>query len=141
MSAQQEFIQTLIQQETKLSLEEFFKTIHTKFYSTQDISFMEYFLELTEHEGKFIVHHEKLIEYGIMSSQRSSAVKVKLDALGLVENEEYRLQDVLQPVPQGGYSTKKVYMLTPEAFKRCNGKTVTECENNQGLRNIQNILF
>ena len=42
MSAQQEFIQTLIQQETKLSLEEFFKTIHTKFYSTQDTGYQFY---------------------------------------------------------------------------------------------------
>jgi hypothetical protein len=80
---------------------------------------MEYFLELTENEGEFIVHHEKLVEYGITSSIRSSVVKEKLDALGLVEDEEYRLQDVLQPVKQGGYSTKKVYMLTPEAFKKC----------------------
>ena len=119
MNAQQEYIHGLIKQETKLSLEEFFKDIHKRFYSNYDISFMEYFLELTQHEGKFIVHHEKLVEYGIMSSVRSSAVKVKLDALGLVENEEYRLQDILQPVPQGGYSTKKVYMLTPEAFKTC----------------------
>jgi hypothetical protein len=79
---------------------------------------MEYFLELTENEGEFIVHHEKLVEYGIMSSTRSSAVKVKLDALGLVEDEEYHLQDVLQNLSSGG-RPKKVYMLTPEAFKKC----------------------
>jgi hypothetical protein len=79
---------------------------------------MEYFLELTENEGEFIVHHEKLVEYGIMSSIRSSAVKVKLDSLGLVEDEEYRLQDILQNLSSGG-RPKKVYMLTPEAFKKC----------------------
>jgi len=117
MSAQQKFIQSLIQQETKMSLEDFFKDVHEKFYSNYDISFIKYFLELTEHEGEFIVHHSKLVEYGIMSSKRSSDVKEKLDALGLVEKEDYRLRDVPQPVPQGGYSTKKVYMLTPEAFK------------------------
>ena len=112
MSAQQEFVQSLIQQETaKLPLEEFFKTVHEKFYSTQDISFFGIFLELTNHEGEFIVHHEKLVEYGIMSSKRSSDVKDRLDALELVENEEYRLRDVPQPVPQGGYSTKKIYTL------------------------------
>jgi hypothetical protein len=120
MSTQQEYIQNLVQNETKLNLEEFFTDIHERFYPKQDISFMEYFLELTEHEGEFYVHHEKLIEYGIMSSVRSSAVKVKLDALGLVENEDYsELQDVLQLRPQGGTSTKKVYILTPEAFKTC----------------------
>jgi hypothetical protein len=36
---------------------------------------MEYFLELTENEGEFIVHHEKLVEYEIMSSIRSYHVK------------------------------------------------------------------
>ena len=109
MSTQQEYIQNLIQNETKLNLEEFFKNIHQKFYSNQDISFMTYFLELTTQEGEFVVHHEKLIEYGIVTSNRSSTIKEKLNALELVENEDYHLQDILQPVPQGGYSTKKVY--------------------------------
>jgi hypothetical protein len=117
---QQEFIKSLVDSKTKITLKDFFKTIHDKFYPKQDISFMEYFLKLTENEGEFIVHHEKLIEYGIMSSIRSSAVKVKLDALGLVEDEDYsELQDILQLRPQGGTSTKNVYMLTPEAFKTC----------------------
>jgi len=91
MSTQQEYIQNLVQNEIKLSLEDFFKNIHQKFYSNQDISFMTYFLELTTQEGEFVVHHEKLIEYGIMSSKRSFHVKEKLDALELVENEDYSL--------------------------------------------------
>jgi hypothetical protein len=120
MNAQQEFIQQLIQQETKLSLEEFFNGIHERFYPAQDISFMNYFLELTKHEGEIIVHHEKLVEYGVMSSKRSSDVKDRLDALGLIEDEEYRevLRDIPQNLPVGG-RPKKVYMLTPEAFKTC----------------------
>ena len=62
---------------------------------------------------------KKLIEYGVVTSNRSSNMKQKLDALELVENIDYRLLDVQQPVPQGrsadstfgegGYSTKKVY--------------------------------
>jgi hypothetical protein len=63
-----------------------------------------------------------------MTSGRSSAVKTKLDALAtkwpppkaveLVENEDFSevLQDVLQNLSFGG-RPKKVYMLTPEAFK------------------------
>jgi hypothetical protein len=117
---QQEFIKSLVDSKTKITLKDFFKTIHDKFYPKQDISFMEYFLELTEHEGEFYVHHEKLIEYGVMSSKRSSAVKEKLDALELVEDIDYsELRDISQLRPQGGTSTKNVYMLTPEAFKTC----------------------
>jgi len=54
-----------------------------------------------------------------VTSTRSSTIKDRLDALGLVEGEEYNLlQDILHQVPSG---TKyiKVYMLTPEAFKKC----------------------
>jgi hypothetical protein len=116
---QQEFIKSLVDSKTKITMKDFFKTIHSKFYPKQDISFMEYFLELTENEGEFIVHHEKLVEYGIMSSIRSSVVKEKLDALGLVEDEEYNLQDILQVRKNRGTIVKKVYMLTPEAFKTC----------------------
>ncbi|MGL4814494.1 MAG: hypothetical protein ACRC39_04400, partial [Enterobacter sp.] len=119
MSSQQEYINQLIETDNKISLSDFFKQIHQQFYPEQDIFFMEYFLDLTIHEGEFVVHHDKLTEYGIMSSIRSNDVKKKLDALGLVENEDYRLRDISQPVKQGGYSTKKIYMLTPEAFKKC----------------------
>ena len=50
-----------------------------------------------------MVHHEKLVEYGIMTSGRSNDVDKKLDALELVEDIDYSmLRDVSQPVPQGG---------------------------------------
>ncbi len=71
---------------------------------------MNYFLELTQHEGEFCVHHEKLIEYGIVTSKRSSNVKNILDVLGLVEDEEYSLLDVQQQW-EGAHGIKhtKVY--------------------------------
>lgn len=120
MSSQQEYINQLIETDNKMSLTDFFKQIHQQFYPEQDIFFMEYFLQLTTHEGEFVVHHDKLIEYGIMSSIRSSNVKKKLDALGLVENEDYRVQDVLQQQEGSrGVKYSKAYMITPEAFKKC----------------------
>jgi hypothetical protein len=117
---QQEFIKSLVDSKTKITMKDFFKTIHSKFYSKQDISFMEYFLKLTENEGEFIVHHEKLIEYGIMSSKQSNHIKEKLDVLRLVEDEDfsYVFPDVRENLSSGG-RPKKVYMLTPEAFKKC----------------------
>jgi hypothetical protein len=119
MSTQQEYIQNLVQNETKLSLEEFFKDIHKRFYPNQDISFMKYFLELTEHEGEFCVHHEKLIEYGIVTSKRSSNVKDRLDVLELIEDIDYSLLLDIQQQWEGSRGIKhiNVYKLTPEAFK------------------------
>jgi hypothetical protein len=117
---QQEFIKSLVDSKTKITMKDFFKTIHSKFYPKQDISFMEYFLELTQNEGEFIVHHEKLIEYGIVTSKKSSNVKDRLAALELNEGEDYSevLLDIQQNLSSGG-RPKKVYMLTPEAFKTC----------------------
>ena len=120
-TVQQEYISTLIETGAKLSLLDFFKNIHQKFYSDYDISFMEYFLELTTQEGEFVVHHEKLIEYGVVTSNRSSNMKQKLDALELIENEDYSLLLDIQQQWEGARGTKhtKVYKLTPEAFKTC----------------------
>ena len=118
MNAAQTFANNLGETMTKMTMTDFFKQIHSQFYPDQDITFMEYFLELTEHENEFIVHHSKLIEYGIMTSMRSSAVKEKLDQLMLVEGEDYQLQDVLQN-PQTTGRPSKTYHLTPSAFKIC----------------------
>ena len=38
-----------------IKLNEYFNLIHSQFYSKIDISFMDYFLELTNHENEFIV--------------------------------------------------------------------------------------
>jgi hypothetical protein len=61
----------------KISLAEFFKHVQSQFYPDQDISFMDYFLELTQHEDEFVVPHTKLLEYGIMSSTQSADVNKK----------------------------------------------------------------
>jgi hypothetical protein len=82
---------------------------------------MKYFLELTENEGEFVVHHEKLIEYGIVSSKLSNDIKEKLDTLGLFEDEDFSLLPDVREQWKGSRGVKhtKIYMLTPEAFKKC----------------------
>jgi hypothetical protein len=118
MSTPIAFSQGLADSLTKISLTDFFHAIQSQFYPTQDISFMDFFLELTEHENEFCVHHDKLVEYGVMTSDRSSAMKGKLDQLELVEGVDYTLQDILQRGSSGA-QISKVYHLTPSAFKLC----------------------
>jgi len=126
------FINEMIATSAKPTILEFATEVHKRFYPEQDIAFMNYFFELAsqENEGKFVVPHQKLIEYGIATSGRSSAIKERLESLGLEEGLEYLLQDILQQLPSGA-KHKKVYMLTPEAFKKClmrarryNGQTI-----------------
>ena len=105
---------------TKITLNDFFKNVHAEFYPEQDISFMEYFLELTEHEDEFYVHHSKLVEYGIMTSTQSSDVTKKLNSLDLVKDVDYLLRDISeQSETSRGVKYSKKYFLTPEAFKKC----------------------
>ena len=54
-----------------IKLNEYFNLIHSQFYSKIDISFMDYFLELTNHENEFIVDHIKLQEYGVINTIKS----------------------------------------------------------------------
>jgi len=98
---------------------EFFKHVHEQFYADIDTSFMEYFLEIAEHEDEFIVHHSKLHEYGVVTSTQSYHMKEKFDTLELVEQQDYQLTDIREPVKQGGFVNHKHYHLTPEAFKKC----------------------
>ena len=103
-----------------IKLNEYFSLIHSQFYSNLDISFMDYFLELTNHENEFIVEHIKLQEYGVLTNiNTSEKIKKNLERLFLIENEDYRVSQVRQPVKQGGFSTKNEYKLTPYAFKLC----------------------
>ncbi len=105
---------------TNLKLNEYFKEIHAKFYINIDISFMDYFLDLTKNESEFIVEHQKLKEYGVLTNVDSSEkIKRSLERLFLIENEDYQVSQVGQPVKQGGFSVKNEYKLTPYAFKLC----------------------
>ena len=118
MNAAKTYTTQLANDLTKITMTEFFNNIHSRFYPNQDISFMEYFLELTDHEDEFVVHHSKLVEYGIMTSTQSNDVKRKVDTLGLIRGKDYTLRDVSER-GKSGSQTHKHYHFTPKAFKKC----------------------
>ncbi len=102
----------------KIDLDEFFRNVHKQFYFNIDISFMQYFLEIIENDGEFVVPHSKLREYGIMTSVESTKVKDKLKILGLIKDEDYTIEDICKSGTSGTKYSKK-YTLTPDAFKKC----------------------
>ena len=104
---------------TKTDLNEFFGNVHNQFYPEMDVSFMDYFLEIVDRDGEFVVPHSKLLEYGIMTSTQSNDVRVKLNGLGLVKEEDYILRDVSENSKSGPGAPSKHYTLTPKAFKKC----------------------
>ena len=104
----------------KMPMGEFFRHIHSKFHPDQDISFMEYFLELSQSEEEFPVEHDKLHTFGIMTSTHSGDIKKKLDKLNLKIDKDYLLGHVSQQSETSrGVKHSNQYMLTAEAFKKC----------------------
>ena len=60
-----------------------------------------------------------------------SDIKKCLVKFNLTETKDYRLSQLAEPVPQGGYSRKNIYHLTPRSFKLClmrSHNTVKYCE-------------
>ncbi len=95
-----DYINHLVDTNTSIVLRPFAEELHKKFYPNTEISFMNDFLEMAsqENEGKFIVHHQKLIDYGIATSTQSSNIKNRLISLGLDEDNDYLLMDVHEQV-------------------------------------------
>jgi len=113
------FIDRSIDRELKpFTLREFMIKVQAEFYPDQDIEFMDYFLELCDekNEGQFIVPHSKLYDYGATASNRSERALERINALSLSENEDFSTTEI-SVVLKRGTSRRKVYMLTPAAFK------------------------
>ena len=83
---------------------------------------MNYFLELIEKQDDFCVNHSKLYEYNVIKDKKQDTKNIKqclVDDNDLVEGEDYQVSEVREPVKQGGFSIKNVYMLKPKSFKFC----------------------
>lgn len=103
---------------TKLDIKQYIQKYHDVLQKDMDLSFMDYFLYLCEHPNEIIVKHEKLIEFGIFDSTRSSVIKERITSIELEEGVDFTLQNVLQR-GKSGAQTHIHYILTPKAFKLC----------------------
>ncbi len=119
MCSIQDYNNKLVNNLNKINLNEYFKYIVKNIFKHLDLTFMDYFLELCDHEGEFYINHIKLQEYKVINNIKSCNILQTLKLNNLIENEDYRVHNVMQPVKQGGFSTKKEYKLTPYAFKLC----------------------
>ncbi len=95
------------------TLDQFMAEIHRRFFSTVDISFKDYFVEMQSTRNQFTIPHTKLVEYGVVTSDRSSVIHEKLSSLNLVEGVDYNLQDVLQVRENRTLVARTMRMLMP----------------------------
>jgi phage anti-repressor protein len=111
----------LINKLIRKDLSEYFVEVHQKFYNNVNIAFMDYFLSIVDNDDQFVVEHEKLYTYGVISDNNNTSGHIKrcLEQYDLKENEDYLLSNVGQQCKKGNIITKKEYKLTPYAFKIC----------------------
>ena len=114
-----EYNDYLIENDIDYTLIEYLKDANNKFYN-YDISFMEQFMELVE-RVYFCISHEYLIKYKVITdgSNVSSNVLKMLKSRGLNEGEDYMLFQQEEHRKNGSKYTKNIYMLTPDALKKC----------------------
>ena len=113
-----DFNEHLVNNNVLIDLSEYIENTNKGHFKC-DISFMKEFMNLV-HETGFVIRHSRLQTTGVIAHDVSSNnIKKCLESNFLVEGVDYRLRLKTQPVPQGGFSSKKIYMLTPRAFKKC----------------------
>ena len=95
---------------------------------------MEKFMDLVDRDD-LCIPHEYLFEYKVATeSTTTSNILKMLKARGLIEGEDFELLRQERVRPQGGTTKKNIYMLTPDAFKRClQGSAITKVYSNYFL--------
>lgn len=116
-----EYNQQLLTKNEMINQIDYFHYIRDNFNSKLDISFMNYFMELTNDLYGFWVPHEKLIEYGAMSQIKKDSYHIKrcLDKLNLDEGVDYKCETIDIQRDDSSIIQKKQYMLTPHSFELC----------------------
>ena len=107
----EEFAKSLGENLVNLNADEFLEEFNSEFYGIDD-SLVKYLQSIAKHNGKFAIHHNKLIKYGILNSNKNEDIESKLAEHGMKEGEDYI-------VNRKKSSNHRTYYLTPETFKIC----------------------
>lgn len=105
---------------TKYDIITYFNKIHELFNNNTDISFMEYFLSLVDKNDEFCVDHTKLIEYGVINTNRSNHIKECIENFEFKKNIDYIIFAAERSAAnkRGGHNAKH-YKMKPHVFKIC----------------------
>ena len=108
----QAYNQKLVNENDVITIIEYVKKLNDTFYHI-DISFIDDFIELVDKEG-FIISHDMLFKYQILSKTSSTNVLISLNSYELEDHLHYQLS---QQQVDDGRTNKNIYMLTSDAFK------------------------
>ena len=108
----QAYNQKLVNENEVITIIEYVKKLNDTFYHI-DISFIDDFIELVNKEG-FIISHEMLFKYNILSKSDSSQVLRLLDNYNFEISIDY---SCIEEVLDHSSKNRNVYMLTQDVFK------------------------
>ena len=112
------YLRTLMSDNPNINIIDFAKQ-YNLLTKNIDVSFIDKFLPMVESDD-FCIHHDMLYVYGVSSLTGGSGdVRKFINQNEFIEDEDYRLRKVSNPVPQGGYVTRNEYYFHPRAFKMC----------------------
>ena len=114
-----EFNNSLVQDFRNIDYTIYFKEAHKQCFPKVNLSFMDYFISLATQDELFVVPHEKLIEYGVITTKKSSDILRCLVQHELEENIDFTVRHIAQQDRKHGGSNKIVYIVTQDAFKMC----------------------
>ena len=104
MSSVQEFNNNLVNNLSKIDLNDYFNEYHSKFDKNIDISFMDEFLSMVENEDICYINGNKLRDYGVINAKKfkSGHIKECLETHNLIENVDYEVRPNVRQNPNGG---------------------------------------
>ena len=127
----------LIKKNYNLKIIDYIKLIHNKFNNEIDLTFMDYFMSYIDKEETFCINakmyyvfktiitkklkNEEIVEddKDINSyKQSSNDINKTLNRSNLIEGSNFLLRHVSQQASKHGGNNKKIYLLTPNSFKK-----------------------
>ena len=103
----------------KYNIEEYFRLIHSYFYSHVDISIMNQYMQFSINEKDFNINIETLERFNLLKNLQESSIKSFFTEYNLKINLDYRIFTSTIIGKLNNEIQLKEYKLTPQAFKYC----------------------
>ena len=115
----EEYNQKLVNDKINIAIVDYVKAVNDMKYKI-DISFIDELLELVN-KDECCIHHIMMNKYGILTinDNTTGIILRTFKQYNFVENEDFRLYNIVQSASNGGCTHKNEYYLHPRAFKMC----------------------
>ena len=129
---------SLVDDKQEITIIDYVKLLNTNIFNI-DISFIDDFIEFIDKDDDFIIPHEMLFKYQILSKTSSTNVLTSLNTYDLIDQVHYQL---LQQQVDDGRTYKNIFYLTQDAFKFICMKSQKKIHNIIFfLKNVLNIIM